>query len=151
MDWSTVIKENLDIFLGGIFSLVGVIIGAILTALFTWSIEFLRVKREEKLYIKRKREEVYVKLYDFLMRLEKDIRIRKNTYMSEETKNYYNNLEMQTIWVSNKVSEKFYDLCEALCQSANDYKKDVNKTHNKNNKKILAFKDYIRKELSIKE
>lgn len=30
-------------------------------------------------------------------------------------------------------------------------KKDVNKTHNKNNKKILAFKDYIRKELSIKE
>lgn len=151
MDWSTVIKENLDIFLGGFFSLVGVIIGAILTALFTWFIEFLRAKREEKLYIKRKREEVYVKLYDFLMRLEKDIRIRKNTYMSEETKNYYNNLEMQTIWASNKVSEKFYDLCEALCQSANDYKKDVNKTHNKNNKKILAFKDYIRKELSIKD
>ena len=85
------------------------------------------------------------------MRLEKDIRIRKNTYMSEETKNYYNNLEMQTIWASNKVSDKFYDLCEALCQSANDYKKDANKAHNKNNKKILAFKDYIRKELSIKD
>lgn len=101
----------------------GVIIGAVLTAGFTWFIEFLRVRRDEKLYLKRKREEVYVKLYDFLMRLEKDIRIRKNTYMSEETKNYYNNLEMQTIWASNKVSDKFYDLCEALCQSANDYKK----------------------------
>lgn len=129
----------------------GVIIGAVLTAGFTWFIEYLRAKREEKLYVKRKREEVYVKLYDFLMRLEKDIRIRKNTYMSEETKNYYNNLEMQTIWASNKVSDKFYDLCEALCQSANDYKKDVNEAHNKNNKKILAFKDYIRKELSIKD
>lgn len=129
----------------------GVIIGAVLTAGFTWFIEYLRAKRDEKLYVKRKREEVYVKLYDFLMRLEKDIRIRKNTYMSEETKNYYNNLEMQTIWASNKVSDKFYDLCKALCQSANDYKKDVNKTHNKNNKKILAFKDYIRKELSIKD
>lgn len=129
----------------------GVIIGAVLTAGFTWFIEYLRAKREEKLYVKRKREEVYVKLYDFLMRLEKDIRIRKNTYMSEETKNYYNNLEMQTIWASNKVSDKFYDLCEALCQSANEYKKDANKAHNKNNKKILAFKDYIRKELSIKD
>ena len=129
----------------------GVIIGAVLTAGFTWFIEYLRAKREEKLYIKRKREEVYVKLYDFLMRLEKDIRIRKNTYMSEETKNYYNNLEMQTFWASNKVSDKFYDLCEALCQSANDYKKDANKAHNKNNKKILAFKDYIRKELSIQD
>lgn len=129
----------------------GVIIGAVLTAGFTWFIEYLRAKRDEKLYVKRKREEVYVKLYDFLMRLEKDIRIRKNTYMSEETKNYYNNLEMQTIWASNKVSDKFYDLCEALCQSANEYKKDVNKAHNKNNKKILAFKDYIRKELSIKD
>ena len=113
--------------------------------------ELQKQRRDDELYLKRKREEVYVKLYDFLMRLEKDIRIRKNTYMSEETKNYYNNLEMQIIWASNKVSDKFYDLCEALCQSANDYKKDVNKAHNKNNKKILAFKDYIRKELSIKD
>jgi hypothetical protein len=140
-----------DTIWAAIIGFIGVIIGAILTAGFTWFIEYLRAKREEKLYVKRKREEVYVKLYDFLMRLEKDIRIRKNTYMSEETKNYYNNLEMQTIWASNKVSDKFYDLCEALCQSANDYKKDVNKAHNKNNKKILAFKDYIRKELSIKD
>lgn len=140
-----------DTIWAAIIGFIGVIIGAILTAGFTWFIEYLRAKRDEKLYVKRKREEVYVKLYDFLMRLEKDIRIRKNTYMSEETKNYYNNLEMQTIWASNKVSDKFYDLCEALCQSANDYKKDVNKAHNKNNKKILAFKDYIRKELSIKD
>ena len=140
-----------DTIWAAIIGFIGVIIGAILTAGFTWFIEYLRAKREEKLYVKRKREEVYVKLYDFLMRLEKDIRIRKNTYMNEETKNYYNNLEMQTIWASNKVSDKFYDLCEALCQSANDYKKDVNKAHNKNNKKILAFKDYIRKELSIKD
>lgn len=140
-----------DTIWAAIIGFIGVIIGAILTAGFTWFIEYLRAKRDEKLYVKRKREEVYVKLYDFLMRLEKDIRIRKNTYMSEETKNYYNNLEMQTIWASNKVSDKFYDLCEALCQSANEYKKDVNKAYNKNNKKILAFKDYIRKELSIKD
>ena len=129
----------------------GVIIGAVLTAGFTWFIEYLRAKRDEKLYVKRKREEVYLKLYDFLMRLEKDIRIRKNNYMSEETKNYYNNLEMQTIWASNEVSEKFYDLCQAMQQSADEYKKNANEAHNKNNKKILEFKDYIRKELNIKD
>lgn len=44
----------------------GVIIGAVLTAGFTWFIEYLRAKREEKLYLKRKREEVYLKLLDLL-------------------------------------------------------------------------------------
>ena len=62
MDWSVFIKENLDIFLGGFFSLVGVIVGAILTSGFTFFIEYLRAKREEKLHLKRKREETYTKI-----------------------------------------------------------------------------------------
>lgn len=38
----------------------GVIIGAVLTAGFTWFVEYLRAKREEKLYLKRKKEEAYL-------------------------------------------------------------------------------------------
>ncbi len=38
----------------------GVIIGAVLTAGFTWFIEFLRARSDEKLYLKRKREEAYL-------------------------------------------------------------------------------------------
>ena len=40
----------------------GVIIGAVLTAGFTWFIEYLRAKRDEKLHLKRKREETYTKI-----------------------------------------------------------------------------------------
>ena len=49
-----------DTIWAAIIGFIGVIIGAVLTAGFTWFIEYLRAKREEKLYLKRKREEAYL-------------------------------------------------------------------------------------------
>lgn len=49
-----------DTILAAKIGFIGVIIGAILTAGFTWFIEFLRARRDEKLYLKRKREEAYL-------------------------------------------------------------------------------------------
>ena len=70
----------------------GVIIGAALTAGFTWLIEYLRAKREEKLYIKRKREEVYLKLLDLL-----------SEYIELHNDNKApNDVEMKEFWVRYK-------------------------------------------------
>lgn len=56
--------------------LFGIILGAILTGGFTLLIDFYKSKREERIYLKRKREVLYQKMYDFSMRFEKDIRIK---------------------------------------------------------------------------
>ncbi len=70
----------------------GVIIGAVLTAGFTWFIEYLRAKRDEKLYVKRKREEVYLKLLDLL-----------NEYIELHNDNKTpNDVEMKEFWVRYK-------------------------------------------------
>ena len=64
----------------------GIILGAILTGGFTLIVDLIKSNREEKTYIKRKRESLYQKMYDFSMRFEKDIRTKKNTIMSKGTK-----------------------------------------------------------------
>lgn len=70
----------------------GVIIGAVLTAGFTWFIEYLRAKRDEELYVKRKREEVYLKLLDLL-----------NEYIELHNDNKTpNDVEMKEFWVRYK-------------------------------------------------
>ena len=70
----------------------GIIIGAVLTAGFTWFIEYLRAKRDEKLYVKRKREEVYLKLLDLL-----------NEYIELHNDNKTpNDVEIKEFWVRYK-------------------------------------------------
>ena len=73
--------------------LFGVIIGAILAGSFTLLVDKLRFSKEEKIYLKRKRESLYKKMYDFTMRYERDIRIRKSTWMSEKTKDLWNEIQ----------------------------------------------------------
>lgn len=52
--------------------------------------EIQKQKRDDELYLKRKREDLYAKMYDFLMRFEKDIRIGKDNWMSKQTKDLLN-------------------------------------------------------------
>lgn len=94
---------------------------------------------------------LYAKMYDFLMRFEKDIRIRKSSYMAEETKNLLNIIQIESIWGKKKTMDLFYNLLEELYKSPFKYIKDFEKAHNKNNKKILQFQNDIRKELGLKD
>lgn len=133
-------------------TLIGVIVGAILTGGFTWFIEWRKSVGEQKVHLREKREELYEQMYDFVMRYEKDARTYKSRkYISEETRDIFNEIESKTIWATVNIREKFYSLFGEIMESANSYKKHWEKTSDRNRKKILDFKEQIRKELGLKD
>ena len=133
-------------------TLIGIIVGAILTGGFTWFIEWRKSVGEQKVHLREKREELYEQMYDFVMRYEKDARTYKSRkYISEETRDAFNAIEPKTIWAVVNIREQFYSLFGEIMDSANSYKKHWEKTSDKNRKKILDFKEEIRKELGLKD
>ena len=75
MDWIQIITSSLS-------GIIGAAVGGFATYLtmakqfkFMAEQEIQKQKRDDELYLKRKREDLYAKMYDFLMRFEKDIRI----------------------------------------------------------------------------
>ena len=148
MNWEQIIISALS-------GILGTIIGSFIAYLtmakqfkYMTEQEIQKQKRDDELYLKRKREDLYAKMYDFLMRFEKDVRIRKSTYMAEETKDLLNIIQIESIWGNKKTLDLFYDLFGELLSK---YKKDFEKAYDKNNKKILKFQAHIRKELGIKD
>ena len=114
--------------------LFGIILGAVLTGGFTFFIDCYKSKREERIYLKRKREVLYQKMYDFSMRFEKDIRIKKCVNMSKGTKDLWNEIQIESIFGNN------------LELSSN-----ILEVHKQNNEKILEFYSVIKQELGIKD
>lgn len=150
MDWCQILVSSLS-------GILGAAVGGFATYLtmakqfkYMSEQEIQKQRRDDELYLKRKREDLYAKMYDFLMRFEKDVRIRKSTYMAEETKDLLNVIQIESIWGNKKTMDLFYGLFKELFNSPSKYKKDFEKAHNKNNKKILKFQAHIRKELGIK-
>ncbi len=94
--------------------LFGIILGAILTGGFTILIDCYKSKREEHIYLKRKREVLYQKMYDFSMRFEKYIRTKKCVNMSKVTKDLWNEIQIESIFGKQSTMESFYDLYENL-------------------------------------
>ena len=115
----------------------GVIIGAVLTAGFTWFIEYLRAKREKKLYLKKKREEVYLKLLDLLSeytelhrdnKTHSDIEIKdfweKHKKLRPEVKVYASQHIEE--WFSESLKEAFYGITEGQVNSlAKEIRKEL--------------------------
>ena len=133
-------------------TLIGIIVGAILTGGFTWFVEWRKSVGEQKVHLREKREELYVQMYDLVMRYEKDARTYKSKkYISGETRDIFNEIEPKTIWATVNIREKFYSLFGEIMESANSYKKHWEKTSDKNREKILNFKEQIRKELGLKD
>lgn len=132
--------------------LFGIIIGAILTAGFTLFVEWRKSVREQKVHLREKREKLYEQMYEFVMRYEKDARTYKSRkYISGETRDAFNAIEPKTIWAAVNIRNLFYSLFGEIMDSANGYKKHWEKTLDKNRKKILDFKEQIRKELGLKD
>ena len=147
MDWKIFFLENKEYLIGGSLTILGIFIGWLLNLIQA----IFQNKRDDALYLKRKREELYVKMYDFLMRFEKDIRIGKDNWMSKQTKDLFNTIQVECIWGNKKTMDLFYDFFGDLFKSPTQYRKDFYKAHDKNNKKILKFQAHIRKELGIKD
>ncbi len=151
MDWCQILVASLS-------GIVGAAVGGFATYLtmakqfkFMAEQEIQKQKRDDELYLKRKREDLYAKMYDFLMRFEKDIRIGKDNWMSKQTKDLFNTIQVECIWRNKKTMDLFYDFFGDLFKSPTQCRKDFYKAHDKNNKKILKFQAHIRKELGIKD
>mgnify|MGYP006985821542 CR=1 FL=1 len=130
--------------------LFGIILGAILTCGFTLLIDFYKSKREELIYLKRKREVLYQKMYDFSMRFEKDIRTKKCINMSKSTKDLWNEIQIESIFGKQSTMECFYDLYEDL-QNNLELSSNILEVHKQNNGRILEFYSVIKQELGIKD
>jgi len=129
----------------------GIILGAILTGGFTLIVDLIKSNREEKTYIKRKRENLYQKMYDFSMRFEKDIRTKKNAIMSKGTKDLWNEIQIESIFGKQSTMETFYDLYEDLQENLEKSANNIIEVHIQNNQRILEFYSHIKKELGIKD
>lgn len=129
----------------------GIILGTILTGGFTLIVDLIKSNREEKTYIKRKRESLYQKMYDFSMRFEKDIRTKKNTIMSKGTKDLWNEIQIESIFGKQSTMETFYDLYEDLQENLEKSANNIIEVHIQNNQRILEFYSHIKKELGIKD
>lgn len=129
----------------------GIILGAILTGGFTLIVDLIKSNREEKTYIKRKRESLYQKMYDFSMRFEKDIRTKKNTIMSKGTRDLWNEIQIESIFGKQSTMETFYDLYEDLQENLEKSANNIIEVHIQNNQRILEFYSHIKKELGIKD
>lgn len=148
MDWNTFYQENHTVIIGGIFTLLGVFIGWLLNLCQS----YFSNKRADRLHLRDKREKLYEQMYEFVMLYEKDARTYKSRkYISEETRDAFNAIEPKTIWAAVNIRNLFYSLFGEIMDSANSYKKHWEKTLDKNRRKILDFKEQIRKELGLKD
>ena len=106
-----------------------VIVTSILTFVSTIGIGMVKFNRDEKIYLKRKRECLYQKMYDFSMRLEKDIRDKNKVLMSKATKDLWNNIQVESIFGIQDTMEAFYDLYEDLVTSIDEENNDFAKQY----------------------
>ncbi len=130
--------------------LFGIILGALLTGGFSFLSDWCKSLREEKIYLKRKREVLYQKMYNFSMRVEQDFRTKNKPILSKETKDVWNKIQDESIFGKHETMETFYDLYEDLYNSF-DLCSDKLERHSKNNKSILKFLVHIKNELGIKD
>lgn len=127
-----------------------VIATVVLTFLSTLVIDKLKFSRDEKIYLKRKRECLYQKMYDFSMRLEKDIRDKNKAVMSKATKDLWNDIQVESIFGKQDTMEAFYDLYEDLVTSIDEENDGYCKAiQERNNARILDFYALIKSELGI--
>lgn len=127
-----------------------VIVTVVLTFLSTLAIDKFKLNRDEKIYLKRKRECLYQKMYDFSMRLEKDIRDKNKAVMSKATKDLWNDIQVESIFGKQDTMEAFYDLFDDL-QKNFEQMEDMTEIYEENNKRILEFYTHIKSELGIKD
>lgn len=133
--------------------LFGIIVGAILTGGFTWFTEWRKSVGEQKVHLREKREETYLRVIDVLTRHEKcyrEKRIIEDEY--EEYKKAFNDLQSyMMVYASPTIYKEYYKLCNDIMDTYIKIKKRKDRENmvETNAKKIEKFSDKIRKELGI--
>lgn len=95
--------------------LAGVIIGAVITAWFTWFLDKLRSDREQKIYITRKREESYLRVIDCLVSFGIDINWIYTGESSNEVKTKINStIPYMKLYASEKIMKDYLALQNEL-------------------------------------
>lgn len=128
----------------------GVVVGAMMTLIGLGIQSWLQSRREEKQHIKRKREELYIKICYVLMEHDK---YKRDHEWPDSCKTMYNELQgPMLIYASRQIYKKYYDLDSEICQCYDKIKsrKEINKKSDEIADKIEAFAEEMRKELGIK-
>ena len=128
----------------------GVVVGALITLMGLGIQSWLQSRRERKLHIMRKREELYINACQVLMEHDK---YRRNHQWPRKCKDMFNALQGQMIiYAAKKIYDEYYKLDSEICQCYNKMH-DVKAIEAKADEmadKIVAFGTKMRKELGIK-
>ena len=120
-----------------------VLLGAIISCGTTWFLDFLRYKREERNYYKRKKEETYIEMQKFITDCMGYWHEVRNGHICGELRIKYNNLRPNAhIYANQTITDEFYDLASDMMTGKN---KD---TYNERNNHLI---DSIRKDLKIED
>ena len=120
-----------------------VLLGAIISCGTTWFLDFLRYKREERNYYKRKKEETYIEMQKFITDCMGHWHEVRNGHICGELRIKYNNLRPNAhIYANQTITDEFYDLASDMMTGKN---KD---TYNERNNHLI---NSIRKDLKIED
>lgn len=101
--------------------LAGIIIGAVITALFTWFLDKLRSDREQKIYINRKKEETYLKAIDCLISLGADLKWLYSGNPCNQVKEKINStVSYMKLYASEKIWKEYLSLQKELQNAPNE-------------------------------
>lgn len=120
-----------------------IIIGALISCGTTFLLDCIKFNREEKIYYKRKKEEAYLEMQDFITDLTAHWKELKSNYLSNELRLKYNALRSKAhLYGKKETVDIFYELATDLMTGKHD------ETYQKRN---LDFINLIKEELNIKE
>ena len=128
----------------------GVVVGALITLMGLGIQSWLQSRRERKLHIMRKREELYIEVCQVLMEHDK---YRRNHQWPRKCKDMFNALQGQMIiYASKKIYDEYYKLDSEICQCYDKMHnvKAIEAKADEMADKIVAFGTKMRKELGIK-
>ena len=130
---------------------VGGIVGGSIITLFGLGIQsWLQSRRERKLHIMRKREDLYIDACQVLMEHDK---YRRNHQWPQKCKDMFNELQgKMIIYASKKIYDEYYVLDSEIQQCYNKMrdKRAIEAKADEMADKIVAFGTKMRKELGIK-
>lgn len=129
----------------------GVIIGAVLTAGFTWFIEFLRAQREEKQHLKRKREEVYLRMLKILYLIRNEgLNCQNKSISKEREKEMEECYAPINLYASRKIKDIYNFTAKSIDVFFMQSSQDTKPLETAKNT-IDTFIDLIRKEVGIED
>ena len=129
----------------------GVVVGSLITLIGLGIQSWLQSRRERKLHIMQKREDLYIEACQVLMEHDK---YRRNHQWPRKCKDMFNALQGQMIiYASKKIYDEYYKLDSEICQCYNKMRdaRAIEAKADEMADKIVAFGIKMRKELGIKD